>query len=136
VYAWCLLNKEALGWTGESIICVGDSAGGVLVTNIVQRAIIHNVRIPDVLVPIYTPFLCTYSLSPSRLLSIMDPLLNYGILWRCLAAYCGISSVKTAIDPEQQRKWASSTQLQASKENGTVQVCYLLIRLNILEQLK
>jgi acetyl esterase/lipase len=39
VYCWCLLNKEALGWTGEKIICVGDSAGGVLVTNIVQRAI-------------------------------------------------------------------------------------------------
>jgi hypothetical protein len=32
----------------------------------------------------------TYSLSPSRLLSIMDPLLNLGILWRCLAAYVGI----------------------------------------------
>lgn len=40
VYCWCLLNKEALGWTGEKIIVVGDSAGGVLVTNIVQRAII------------------------------------------------------------------------------------------------
>jgi hypothetical protein len=32
----------------------------------------------------------TYSLSPSRLLSVMDPLLNLGILWRCLAAYVGI----------------------------------------------
>lgn len=31
VYAWCLLNADALGWTGEKIICVGDSAGGVLV---------------------------------------------------------------------------------------------------------
>lgn len=89
-YAWCLLNKDMLGWTGEKIICVGDSAGGLLVTNIVQRAILSQIRIPDVLVPIYAPFLCTYSLSPSKLLSIMDPLLNYGILWRCLAAYCGI----------------------------------------------
>ena len=31
VYAWCLLNKDALGWTGEKIICAGDSAGGLLV---------------------------------------------------------------------------------------------------------
>ncbi len=31
VYAWCLLNKDLLGWTGDKIICVGDSAGGVLV---------------------------------------------------------------------------------------------------------
>jgi hormone-sensitive lipase len=79
-----------LGWTGEKIVCVGDSAGGVLVTNIVQRAIMAGIRIPDALVPIYTPFLLSYSLSPSRLMSVMDPLLNLGILWRCLAAYCGI----------------------------------------------
>jgi len=90
VYAWCLLNKQSLGWTGEKIILVGDSAGGVLVTNIVQRAIKSEIRIPDALIPIYAPFQLTYSLSPSRLLSVMDPLLNLGILWRCLAAYCGI----------------------------------------------
>ncbi len=84
-YVWCLLNKDTLGWTGEKIVCVGDSAGGVLVTNIVQRSILHEIRIPDALVPIYTPFLLSYSLSPSRLLSVMDPLLNLGILWRCLA---------------------------------------------------
>lgn len=90
VYVWCLLNKNLLGWTGERIIVVGDSAGGVLVTNIVQRAINCQVRVPDALVPIYAPFLLTYSLSPSRLLSVMDPLLNLGILWRCLAAYSGI----------------------------------------------
>ena len=89
VYAWCLLNKSVLGWTGEKIICVGDSAGGVMVTNIVQQAIINKIRIPDALVPIYTPFLATYSMSPSRLLALMDPLLNLGILFRCVAAYCG-----------------------------------------------
>ena len=50
-----------------------------------------GIRIPDALVPIYAPFLSTFSLSPSRILAIMDPLLNFGILWRCLAAYCGIN---------------------------------------------
>ena len=63
-------------------------------TNIVQRAIISQIRVPDVLIPIYTPFLSTYSLSPSRLMSVMDPLLNLGVLWRCLAAYCGIDYKK------------------------------------------
>jgi hypothetical protein len=33
-----------------------------------------------------------FSMSPSRLLAIMDPLLNTGFLWRCLAAYSGIKS--------------------------------------------
>ena len=91
VYAWCLLNKNLLGWTGEKIICVGDSAGGLMVTNVVQQAIKNKVRIPDALVPIYAPFLSTYSMSPSRLLALMDPLLNLGILFRCVAAYCGFS---------------------------------------------
>ena len=49
-----------LGWTGEKIVLVGDSAGGLLSTNIVQRAILAQVRVPDVLVPIYTPFLSNY----------------------------------------------------------------------------
>ena len=90
IYAWCLLNKSLLGWTGERIVCMGDSAGGLLVTNIVQRAIVAGVRVPDALVPIYAPFLCAYSLSPSRLMAVFDPMLNLGILWRCLAAYCGV----------------------------------------------
>ena len=61
-----------------------------MITNIVQRSIKNQIRIPDALIPIYTPFMLNYSLSPSRLLSVMDPLLNLGILWRCLAAYVGI----------------------------------------------
>ena len=31
-------------------------------------------------------------MSPSRLMAIMDPLLNTGFLWRCLAAYAGVKS--------------------------------------------
>lgn len=79
------MNKDLLGWTGEKIICVGDSAGGVLVTNVVQRAIISQIRIPDAVIPIYAPFLLSWSITPSRLLSLIDPLLNFGTLWRCQA---------------------------------------------------
>lgn len=114
VYAWCLLNKNALGWTGEKIICVGDSAGGVLSTNIVQRAIHANIRVPDALIPIYTPFLSTYSISPSRLMSVMDPLLNLGILWRCLAAYSGIDYKK---ETEKYKTMLDITQSSKTSEN-------------------
>jgi hormone-sensitive lipase len=31
-------------------------------------------------------------MSPSRLMAIMDPLLNTGFLWRCLGAYAGIKA--------------------------------------------
>ncbi len=79
-----------LGWTGEKIICIGDSAGGTFATNIVQQAIINNVRIPDALVPVYGSFVGSYSISPSKLMGVMDPMLNLGILFRCANAYCGI----------------------------------------------
>lgn len=96
VYAWCLINRHALGWSGERVVCIGDSAGGSLVTNIVQQAIQYEIRIPDGLVPIYAPFLLTFSISPSRLLSVADSLLNVAVLWRCLAGYCGINEKTTA----------------------------------------
>jgi acetyl esterase/lipase len=112
VYAWCLLNKNLLGWTGEKIICVGDSAGGLLVTNIVQQAIVNKVRIPDALVPIYTPFMTNYNYSPSRLLSLMDPLLNIGMLYRCISAYYGID-----IDKEKDRFKAEVLNDEKTKEN-------------------
>jgi acetyl esterase/lipase len=80
-----LLNNEKLGWTGEKLVLFGDSAGGVLITNIVQRSILLDIRVPDSIVCVYTPFLLTSNLSPSRLLSFMDPLLNTGVLWRSLA---------------------------------------------------
>ena len=39
--------------------------------------------------PVYGAYLVRYSLSPSRLLSVMDPFLLRGILVKCLAAYVG-----------------------------------------------
>lgn len=56
-----------------------------------------------------------FSLSPSRVMSVMDPLLNTGFLWRCLAAYAGIkfndhlsngelSASSNRSSPEQNRK--------------------------------
>ena len=57
-----------------------------------MKAIEAGLRKPDAIICFYTPFLLGYSMSPSRLMAIMDPLLNTGFLWRCLAAYAGIKS--------------------------------------------
>ncbi|GMR61075.1 hypothetical protein PMAYCL1PPCAC_31270 [Pristionchus mayeri] len=89
-YAWIVNNPALLGWTGEKLCMVGDSAGGNLVMSINLRLIQLNVaRKPDGIVPVYTPFLFQYLPSPSRLLSMMDPLLHMGIVLRCVAAYTG-----------------------------------------------
>ena len=64
------------------------------ITNIVQRAIIAGIRLPDAVIPIYSPFISTYNISPSRLMSLMDPLLNSAFLWRCMVSYLGIDYKK------------------------------------------
>ena len=106
-YAWILKNANKLGWTGKTLLLAGDSAGGNLVTTVTMKAIECGLRKPSSIICFYTPFLLGYrfddfvvfidnerfflfSLSPSRLMAVMDPLLNTGFLWRCLAAYAGI----------------------------------------------
>ncbi|CAF0754677.1 unnamed protein product [Adineta ricciae] len=91
-YAWILKNANKLGWNGKTLLLVGDSAGGNLVTIVTIKAIEAGLRKPDGIICFYTPFLLGYSMSPSRLMAIMDPLLNTGFLWRCLAAYAGIKA--------------------------------------------
>ncbi|CAF3803316.1 unnamed protein product [Adineta steineri] len=91
-YAWILKNANKLGWTGKTLLLAGDSAGGNLVTIVTIKAIEAGLRKPDSIICFYTPFLLGYSMSPSRLMAIMDPLLNTGFLWRCLAAYAGIKA--------------------------------------------
>nr|CAD2200410.1 unnamed protein product [Meloidogyne enterolobii] len=89
-YAWILINHEKFGWTGEKVCLVGDSAGGNLIVSVSLKLVELGVkRLPDGLVPIYTPFLFQYLPSPSRVLSFMDPLLHMGVVIRCAAAYSG-----------------------------------------------
>jgi hormone-sensitive lipase len=89
VYAWILKNLEQLGSTGERIVLLGDSAGGNLVVAVALKARKLGLRVPDAVVPIYPALLCKTVISPSRSLSIMDPLLPVGILLSCLQAYTG-----------------------------------------------
>ncbi|OWF53834.1 hormone-sensitive lipase-like [Mizuhopecten yessoensis] len=89
-YAWAVKNCRSLGSTGEVICLAGDSAGGNLMISTAMRAASFGIRVPDGIVAAYTPVLVHYTPSPSRMLSLMDPLLPVGILVRCMAAYAGI----------------------------------------------
>ncbi|KJH43447.1 hydrolase, alpha/beta domain protein [Dictyocaulus viviparus] len=89
-YAWIVNHPHLVGWTGEKMCMVGDSAGGNLIMSVNLRLIELDVKKkPDGIVPVYTPFLFQYLPSPSRLLSVMDPLLHMGVVLRCVAAYTG-----------------------------------------------
>ncbi|CDW59784.1 HSL N and Abhydrolase 3 domain containing protein [Trichuris trichiura] len=89
-YAWCLANANFLGWTGEKICLVGDSAGGLLLTSLCLKLIeLKASRLPDALVVAYAPFLFQFVPSASRLLSLFDPLIPWQITYRCMQAYIG-----------------------------------------------
>lgn len=67
----------------------GDSAGGNLCITTTMRAAAFGVRMPDGIVAAYPATLLTAYASPSRLLTLMDPLLPLSVLSRCLSAYAG-----------------------------------------------
>jgi len=86
-YCWMLENFSALGTTGKKVILAGDSSGGNLVASTTLKTITNHIRVPDALVLSYAALLIQFYPSPSRLLCLMDPLLMFGILLRCLNAY-------------------------------------------------
>lgn len=55
-----------------------------------MRAAEYGIRVPDSILAAYAPFNVQWVPSPSRLLSLMDPLLPTGVLGACLAAYSGM----------------------------------------------
>lgn len=59
-YAWILKNASKLGWTGKTILFVGDSAGGNLLTIVTIKAIEIGLRKPDAIICFYTPFFLGY----------------------------------------------------------------------------
>ncbi|XP_066528877.1 hormone-sensitive lipase isoform X2 [Hoplias malabaricus] len=91
-YCWAIKNHNLLGWTGERVCLAGDSAGGNLCVTVSMRAVAHGVRLPDGIMAAYPATLLTAYASPSRLLSLMDPLLPLSVLSRCLSAYAGMDS--------------------------------------------
>ncbi|XP_028984274.1 hormone-sensitive lipase isoform X3 [Betta splendens] len=88
-YCWALRNHHLLGWTGEKVCLAGDSAGGNLCVTTSMRAAAFGVRMPDGIVAAYPATLLTAYASPSRLLTLMDPMLPLSVLSRCLSAYAG-----------------------------------------------
>lgn len=62
----------------------GDSAGANLCVGSALKCIENKMRIPDGLFLAYVPVLIGFEPSPARMLCIMDPLLPFGFMMRCL----------------------------------------------------
>lgn len=86
-YCWALSNSELLGSTCEKIILAGDSAGANLSLATLLKCIDMKIRKPDGIFIAYCPIIVGFDPSPSRMLCMMDPLLPFGFMMRCLKAY-------------------------------------------------
>lgn len=87
IYCWAMKNAEFLGSTCDRIILCGDSAGANLSLSTLLKCIDMKIRKPDGIFLAYCPVLVAFDPSPSRLLCLMDPLIPFGFLMRCLRAY-------------------------------------------------
>ncbi|XP_040183214.1 hormone-sensitive lipase isoform X2 [Rana temporaria] len=92
-YCWALKHCRLLGSTGERVCLAGDSAGGNLCITVAMRAASVGVRLPDGIMVAYPATLLQATASPSRLLTLMDPLLPLSVLSKCLSAYAGTERV-------------------------------------------
>ncbi|XP_026156939.1 lipase, hormone-sensitive a isoform X2 [Mastacembelus armatus] len=91
-YCWALKNCHLLGSTAERVCLAGDSAGGNLCITVSMKAISSGVRVPDGIMAAYPATLLTTDASPSRLLTLIDPLLPLSVLTKCINAYAGAES--------------------------------------------
>uniref|UniRef100_A0A8C5FFH7 Hormone-sensitive lipase n=1 Tax=Gadus morhua TaxID=8049 RepID=A0A8C5FFH7_GADMO len=89
-YCWALKNAHLLGSTAERVCLAGDSAGGNLCITVSMKAVSMGIRVPDGIMAAYPATLLTIDASPSRLLTLIDPLLPLGVLAKCLNAYAGL----------------------------------------------
>ncbi|XP_054911031.1 lipase, hormone-sensitive a isoform X2 [Poeciliopsis prolifica] len=88
-YCWALKHCHLLGSTADRVCLAGDSAGGNLCITVSMRALTAGIRVPDGIMAAYPATLLTTDASPSRLLTLIDPLLPLSVLARCIHAYAG-----------------------------------------------
>lgn len=102
-YRWCVQNYQELLMvntktvdeeTGgvrplRKVIIAGDSAGGNLAMAVALMAIHSGVRIPDAAVLCYPSTFRSHVMSPSRLLSYVDPMVNVGFHRAVDSSYFG-----------------------------------------------
>ncbi|KAJ7303994.1 hypothetical protein JRQ81_011511 [Phrynocephalus forsythii] len=89
-YCWALKNCHLLGSTAQKVCLAGDSAGGNLCITVSMRAAAFGIKMPDGIMAAYPATLMEASASPSRLLTLLDPLLPLSVLYKCLSAYAGM----------------------------------------------
>jgi acetyl esterase/lipase len=88
-----LKNPQFVGWTGENVVIVGDSAGSFLGLNCIIRCIELGVTIPQGFCSIQGAFATNLEYrGPSLALSLFDPILNFFTIMKIEESYGGSST--------------------------------------------
>ncbi|CAH0400219.1 unnamed protein product [Chilo suppressalis] len=93
-YCWMVNNFKEIGTTGKRVVFAGDSAGANLIAGCTLKILQAGLRVPEGLFMAYAPLLVSFIPSPARLLCLMDPLLPFGFMMRCLKAYASPNGSK------------------------------------------
>lgn len=88
------MNLDYLGTTGERIVFAGDSAGANLNSGVLVKCIEEGIRIPDGILNIYGIFNVGFVVAPSGFLTLIDPMLPFGLTSKLMKAY-GMDKQKT-----------------------------------------
>ncbi|CAB3247179.1 unnamed protein product [Arctia plantaginis] len=91
-YCWMLTHFDEIGTTGKRIVFAGDSAGANLVAACTLKILSAGLRQPEGMFLAYAPLMISFVPSPARLLCLMDPVLPFGFMMRCLKAYASPNS--------------------------------------------
>lgn len=97
-YCWMMTHFKEIGTTGKRIVFAGDSAGANLVAACTLKILTAGLRQPEGMFLAYAPLLISFVPSPARLLCLMDPVLPFGFMMRCLKAYVGPTGGKNNKD--------------------------------------
>ncbi|KAM7538479.1 hypothetical protein Aperf_G00000072493 [Anoplocephala perfoliata] len=123
---WVMANRERLGARPDArVIICGDSAGGNLSLGVCLRAaalgLKASVSRPAGAFIAYAPTVIAYVPSPSRMLSICDPLLPIGVVTRCIVAYGGVDEA-AIVSPASVPANLSSTDLRKQCKHKSQQL--------------
>lgn len=78
-----LINFDCEGWTGQNFVIAGDSAGHNIVMSVFLMSMKRGIRIPDRLFGFCPAYCLSSGISPSRLVSLVGPFLNFSVMTTC-----------------------------------------------------
>ncbi|XP_023945668.2 hormone-sensitive lipase isoform X2 [Bicyclus anynana] len=121
-YCWMINHFKEMGTTGKRIVFAGDSAGANLIAGCTLKILSAGLRPPDGLFMAYAPLLVSFIPSPARLLCLMDPILPFGFMMRCLKAYASPNAKGGKDDKRSNKELTSSNATTPVEGNGFLKV--------------